>query len=123
MRRSSALLLMLLALTGCYQRKQYGELAARPAPRTIVAVEVTNPYGRGIDLYYGTQFLGVLPAYASGRYSVAPSTTRSPVYGRWTGRDTRRVNLSTGETVRYVYEDLGPDARPGGRRCTETVCT
>ena len=123
MRRSSALLLALLALTGCYQRRPQGKLAAPQPARTIVGVEVTNPYGRSIDLYYGTQFLGVLPPYASGRYSVAPGTVRRPVYARWTGRDTQTYNLSRGEKVRYVYDDHGRDSRMGGRRCNETGCT
>ena len=119
MRRPSALLLMLLALAGCAsQRRPYGELTVPPTPRTIVAVEVTNPYRRSIDVYYSTELLGMLEPYAHRRYSVAPTTVRAPIYVQWTGFTGQRFNLSRSQSVRYVYEDPAPE----GRRCAETVC-
>ncbi|MFL5383421.1 MAG: hypothetical protein ACJ8GN_12960 [Longimicrobiaceae bacterium] len=123
MRRSSALLLALLASAGCYQRGPQGELAAPEPARVVVGVEVTNPYGRSIDVYYSTQFLGTLGPYAHGNYTVAPATARLPIYARWSGQDSQRFNLSRSESVRYVYEDSGPDGRLGGRRCTERACS
>ena len=123
MRRASALLLMLLALTGCAaQRRPYGELTPPPTTRSIVAVEVTNPYDRSIDVFYSTQFLGTLGPRAHRRYPVPPATERLPIYARWNGqaRD-QQFNISNGRMTRYVYDDA--DAGSGGRRCAETVCS
>ena len=106
MRRSSALLLMLLALPGCAsQRRPYGELTPPPTVRTIVAVEVTNTFGRSIDVYYSTQFLGTLAPSAHKSYPVPPSTERTPIYARWTGGSERSFNISNDRMVRYVYDE------------------
>jgi hypothetical protein len=113
MRRSSALLLTLLALTGCAsQHRPVGELAVAPAPRTIIAVDVTNPYSRTLDVFYGSVFLGTLAPSAHARYPVPPGTERMPIYGRWNGqaRDLQ-FNISNARTVRYVYEDAAPADR------------
>ncbi|MEA2462709.1 MAG: hypothetical protein QOJ98_456 [Acidobacteriota bacterium] len=112
MRWSSALLLTLLALTGCAsQPRASGELAVSPAPRSIVAVEVTNTFGRSIDVYYSTQLLGTLAPNAHASYPVAPTAARLPIYARWSGESNRSFNISRGRGVRYVYEDPAPANR------------
>jgi len=112
MRRSSALLLTLLALTGCAsQHRPSGELAVSPTPRSIVRVDVTNTFGRSIDVYYSTQFLGTLAPNAHGSYTVAPATARLPLYAQWSGDPNHRFNISRGRGVRYVYEDAAPANR------------
>jgi hypothetical protein len=112
MRRSSALLLTLLALTGCVsQHRPSGELAVSPAPRTIVGVDVTNTFGRSIDVYYGTQFLGTLAPNAHGNYPVASTTARLPLYAQWSGDPNHKFNISRSQAVRYVYEDPAPAKR------------
>ena len=111
MRRSSALLLTLLAVTGCAsQRRPSGELTVVPAPRTVVGVEVTNTFDRGIDVYYSTQFLGTLAPHAHRRYSVPPALEPFPVYARMSGY-SNQINITSGLTVRYVYEDPAPTGR------------
>jgi hypothetical protein len=115
-------LLALLALAGCAsQRRPSGELTVAPAARSIVGVEVTNPFDRSIDVFYSTQFLGTLAPYGHASYPVAPTTVRAPIYARWSGGAARGFNLSRSERVRYVYEDAGSPSG-GARRCTETVC-
>ena len=112
MRRTSALLLTLLALTGCAaQHRPAGELAVAPAPRAIVGVDVTNTFGRGIDVYYGTQFLGTLAPGSHGNYSVASTTARLPLYAQWSGDPDRRFNITRSQAVRYVYDDPAPARR------------
>jgi len=112
MRRSPALLVTLLALTGCAsQHRPSGELAVTPAPRTIVGVEVTNTFGRTIDVYYGTQVLGTLAPSAHASYPVAPTTERAPLYAQWSGDPNHRFNISRSQAIRYVYEDPAPAQR------------
>jgi hypothetical protein len=112
MRRSSALLLTLLALAGCAsQPGPSGELAVRPAPRSIVGIEVTNTFGRSIDVYYSTQLLGTLAPSAHASYPVAPTAARLPIYARWSGESIRSFNISSGQGVRYVYEAPAPANR------------
>ena len=112
MRRSSALLLALLALTGCAaQHRPSGELAVSPAPRTIVGVEVTNTFGRSIDVYYITQFLGTLAPGAHGRYAVTATTERAPLYAQWSGDPNHKFNITRSQSIRYVYEDPAPANR------------
>jgi hypothetical protein len=123
MRPSSLFLLAFLALPGCAsQRQSHGEPPVAPTTGSIVAVEVTNPFDRTIDIFYSTQFLGTLAPRAHGSYPVAPTTTRAPIYARWSGRETQRVNLSRSPSVRYVYEDRGDVRSAGARRCTATAC-
>jgi hypothetical protein len=112
MRRSSALLLTLLALTGCAsQHRPAGELAVAQTPRSIVRVDVTNTFGRSIDVYYSTQFLGTLAPSAHGSYPVNPTTARLPLYAQWSGDPNHRFNISRSQAVRYVYEDPAPTKR------------
>ena len=113
MRSSSALLLAFLALTGCAsQHRPYGELTTAPVPRTIIGVEVTNTYGRSIEVFYSTQYLGTLAPSEHKRWPVPPSTERTPIYARMRGyAPDQRFNISSGRTVRYVYEDPAPATR------------
>jgi hypothetical protein len=113
MRRSSALLLTLLALTGCAsQRRPYGELTVAPTARTIVGVEVTNTFGRTIDVFYSSQFLGTLAPFAHKTFPLEPTTAALPLYARGSGqaRD-QQFNISRGRMVRYVYDDPAPGGR------------
>ena len=112
MRSSSAMLLTLLAVTGCAaQHPPAGELTVAQAPRSVIGVEVTNTFGRSIDVYRSTEYLGTLAPYAHARYSIAPTTAHLVLYAQWTGEPNRHFNISGGRMVRYVYEDPAPAER------------
>jgi hypothetical protein len=105
-------LLALLAVTGCTaQHRPGGELAVSPAPREIIAVEVTNTFDRSVDVYYSSQFLGTLAPAAHARYPVAPTTARMPLYARFGNDIQRTFNISNGQMVGYVYGDPAPARR------------
>lgn len=111
MRRSTTTLLTLLALAGCApNRAQAGDPSpsAEAAKRAIVRIDVTNTYGRVMDVYYGSTFLGSLGPNGHGSYSVLPTTYRVPVYGRWSGDPQRSFNISRSRGVRYVYGNAQP---------------
>jgi hypothetical protein len=112
MRRSSATLLMLLALAGCAAHRPRSESAtASPAAttkRAIVRVDVTNTFGRSIDVYYSSTFLGSLGPYGHGSYTVPPTTRRVPVYARWSRQPHRSFNISRSHGVHYVYGNAEP---------------
>jgi len=113
MRSSSALLLVLLAASGCAsQHRPVGELATAPAPRTIVRVEVTNIFDRAIEVYSGMEYLGTLGPNAHGSYPVEPTTERPPLYARWIGQQhDQQFNIASSRMVRYVYDDRAPAGR------------
>jgi hypothetical protein len=113
MRSSSALLLTLLALSGCAaQHRPAGELTTAPAPRTIVRVEVTNIFDRAIEVYSGMEFLGTLGPNAHGSYPVEPTTERPPLYARWIGQQhDQQFDIASSRMVRYVYDDRAPPGR------------
>ena len=111
MRRSTTALLALLALAGCTaHRPQAGELAPAPtvAKRAIVRVDVTNTFGRPIDVYYSSTYLGSLGPYGHGSYTVPPTTRRVPLYARWSGDPQRSFNISQSHGVHYVYSNVEP---------------
>jgi hypothetical protein len=111
MRRSTATLLALLALAGCTShRPQAGDLASSPtAPkRAVVRVDVTNTFGRSIDVYYSATYLGSVGPYGHASYPIPPATGRMPVYATWSGNPQRSFNLSQWHGVRYVYGNVEP---------------
>lgn len=108
MRRASGILLTILALAGCAGQQSAGREAASPAPdkRSIVGLEVTNPFAQPIDVYYSTQFLGSLAPHSHGSYTLPPEiTAAAPIYARLRNQPDRSYNISRGPTVRYVYAD------------------
>ena len=107
MRRSSALLLTFLALTGCAsERRPSGKLTVVPAPRAIVGVEVTNIFNHTIDVFSGPEFLGTLAPSAYRRYPLAPTMERPLLYARWAGQQRdQQFNIAHSRMVRYVYEE------------------
>lgn len=111
MRRTLAMALTLLALTGCAaQHRPVGELAVKPEPRTIVRIEVTNDLGQSIDLYTSAGFLGTVAAGAHASYEVPPTTERFPIYAQWTHNKLfERFNISNSRLVHFVYDE--PPAR------------
>lgn len=109
MRRSSALLLTLLALAGCAsngtQAGRLGGPSATATDRTIVRVEVTNIFDRTIDVFTGTEFLGTLAPHAHASYPLAPASQRPRLYARWVGEQRdQQFNISNSRLVHYVYE-------------------
>ena len=112
MRRASGILLTVLALAGCAGRQSAARETASPGPdkRSIVALEVTNPFDRSIDVYFSTQFLGTLAPHAHGSYPLPPETTAAaPIYARFRDQPDRSYNISRGPTVRFVYADAAAD--------------
>ena len=112
MLRSTVAVLALLALAGCAPRgTRAGDLApsAVAAKRAIVRIDVTNTFGRTIDVYYSSTYLGSLGPYGHGSYTVPPTTYRVPVYASWSGNPQRTFNISRANGVRYIHGDAAPE--------------
>ncbi|MFL5541467.1 MAG: hypothetical protein ACJ8J0_20945 [Longimicrobiaceae bacterium] len=79
----------------------------RPAA-PVIGIEVTNTFGRTIDVYNGSQYLGTLAPNAHGSFSFPPVTGHVPIYAKWPGNN-RAFNISNAHgAVRYVYEESTP---------------